>query len=56
MVNDVALLTGLVVITVERLSNGNMHAVNRPRVLMDNGILKPMGDDIVPDSVRALWI
>ena len=56
MVNDVALLTGLVEITVERLSNGNMHAVNRRRGLMDNGILKPMGDDIVPDSVRALWI
>ena len=56
MANHVAVLAGLVEITAERLGNGNMHAVNRRRELTNNGVLKPTGDDIVPDSVRALSV
>ena len=56
MAKHVAILAGLVELTAERLGSGSMHAVNRRRELTNNGVLKPTGDDIVPDSVRALWI
>jgi hypothetical protein len=53
---DVFLLVPLVQITAEKLGEGDIHAVNRRRELTDEGVLKPTGDDIVPDAVRDVWV
>ena len=52
----VVMLTLLVETTADLLGEGDMHAVNRRRQLTINGVLKPRGDDIVPDTIRALWV
>ena len=56
MASDLLMLSSLVEETAERLGDGNVHAVNRRRKLTDDGVLKPTGDDIVPDALRASWL
>jgi hypothetical protein len=56
MARDVLLLVPLVQITAEKLGEGDIHAVNRRSELTDEGVLKPTGDDIVPDAVRDEWL
>ena len=56
MASDLFLLVDLVKVTATRLGEGDMHAVNRRQQLTAEGVLKPAGDDIVPDAVRAEWV
>ena len=56
MASDLLMLSSLVEETAERLGDGNVHAVNRRRELTDDGVLKPTGDIIVPDVLRAWWL
>ena len=56
MASDLTLLEDLVKETATRLGEGDMHAVNRRHQLTAVGVLKPAGDDIVPDAVRAEWV
>ena len=56
MASDVFILAPLVEETAKRLGEGNVHAVNRRSKLIDDGVLKPAGDDIVPRAIRAAWV
>ena len=53
--SDLELLIPLMQETARRLALGDLHAVNRRHELRENGVLT-MGDDVVPDEVRAQWI
>ena len=53
---DVLLLQGLVMEAARRLSEGDMHAVNRRSYLTSHGVLTPLGGDVVPEAVRAEWV
>ena len=56
LASDLFMLDVLVKETARRLGEGDMHAVNRHYQLTCDGVLKPSGDDIVPDAVRATWV
>ena len=56
MASNVFILAPLVEETAKRLGEGNVHAVNRRSKLIDDGVLKPAGDDIVPRAIRAAWV
>jgi hypothetical protein len=56
LASDVMLLAPGVQETAKRLGHGDIHAVNRRHQLTGEGVLKPAGDDIVPDAVRVVWI
>ena len=56
MASDLILLEDLVKETARRLGEGDMQAVNRRQQLTAAGVLKPAGDDVVPDAVRAEWV
>ena len=56
MASDVFVVSSLVEETAKHLGEGNVHAVNRRSKLIDDGVLKPAGDDIVPRAIRAAWV
>ena len=56
VLRDLELVASLMVETAERLSRGDMLAVNRRHELTNNRVLKPKGDDIVPDALRDSWV
>ena len=56
MAFDVFVLSSLVEETAKRLGEGDVHTVNRRSKLIDDGVLKPAGDDIVPRAIRAAWV
>ena len=56
MASDVFVLSSLVEQTAKRLGEGDVHTVNRRSKLIDDGVLKPAGDDIVPRAIRAAWV
>ena len=53
---DLFMLALLVEETSRRLKANDDHAVARRLELIDDGVVKPTGDDIVPEAVRAVWI
>ena len=53
---DLFMLAPLVEETGRRLKANDAHAVARRLELIDDGVVKPTGDDIVPEAVRAVWI
>ena len=56
MASDLFMLVMLVKETARRLADGDIHTVNRRHQLTIDGVLTPLGDDIVPDAVRATWV
>ena len=56
MASDVFVLSSLVEETAKRLGEGDVHTVNRRSKLIDDGVLKPAGDDIIPRAIRAAWV
>ena len=54
--DEVYMLLMLTGETARRLGDGDMHAVNRRHDLTANGVLKPTGDDVVPDEIRYEWV
>ena len=56
MVVDGDLLGAGVMETLRRLARGDMHTVNRRRKYIEEGVVKPAGDDVVPAAVRESWI
>ena len=55
-VGDVMLIARLINETASKLEDGDMHAVNRRQVLTAEGVVKPTGDDVVPEAVRSVWL
>ena len=55
-VSDLAMLEALAMETGRRLAKGDAHTVNRRAQLTSEGVLAPVGGDVVPLAVRGEWV
>ena len=56
MLSDISLMSPAALEGLNRLCDGDMHAVNRRTQLIQEGVVKPDGNNVAPAAVRNEWL